>query len=366
MTFKDEMRAAGAKPDGAGPGAGGPGSGPESEDIAQLLRALNEDLHAEEDEDLEAETVDRQGIGLPLGKIAAALFAAVGVGAVAIMLNTANDPGPVQTASVPVAQQAAQTQAPPAQQPTQMPATTAAPQTMAQTAAQTAAQTPPAAVRQPGSPEPLIARAPAAGAQPPAQAPAPPPAGAAPAAPAPALKVPEPPSLPPLAAQPRAAAPQSAGTHTVPKAPEAPPPAAEPPHAAAQKPDTAELQAMLAPPKEAARAAARPAAPTEPRTAQPAPRATTPTPPAASGPVPAGRYTVQLGTFQQAANADALVTKLKAQGFQAYAVSWTDGAQRSWRAVRVGGYGDQSAAKQAAGEVKAKTGLDSIVVSTTR
>ncbi|MDQ2106199.1 SPOR domain-containing protein, partial [Azospirillum isscasi] len=116
-----------------------------------------------------------------------------------------------------------------------------------------------------------------------------------------------------------------------------------------------------------------------PQPAKPAPKtAATPpaTAPSATAPstgvltapspsaVPDGRYTVQVGSFQQADNAQGLVRRLRGLGFNAYALDWTDAEQRSWHVVRVGGYADTAAARQAAASLKDKVEAQPIVVST--
>ncbi|MCR6630242.1 MAG: SPOR domain-containing protein [Magnetospirillum sp.] len=77
-----------------------------------------------------------------------------------------------------------------------------------------------------------------------------------------------------------------------------------------------------------------------------------------------GRYAVQVGSFQQADNAEGLVRRLRGLGFNAYALDWTDAEQRSWHVVRVGGYADTAAAGQAAASLKGKVEAQPIVVST--
>jgi len=106
VTFKDQMKATGKS---------GDASTPESEDIAKLLRALNEDLKADPidhavdlDEDDEEHHAAR---GLPLGKIAAALLAAAGIGVAVVMLDPGGAPTtPTETTAL-VAPAPAQTQA---------------------------------------------------------------------------------------------------------------------------------------------------------------------------------------------------------------------------------------------------------------
>ncbi|CAO3418205.1 SPOR domain-containing protein [Azospirillum doebereinerae] len=343
-------------------GKSGDAHTPESEDIAKLLRALNEDLKADPidaaidlDEDDEERGASR---GLPLGKIAAALLAAAGIGVAVVMLDSGGAPtSPADTTAL-VAPAPAITRAPAAQSPTATPA-----------------------------PESMIARAPTPGAAPAAppvsMAPAPPPAVAAPLTPPPALRVPEPPALPPAATvtkpapavrhaeallppvtpAPRAEPPRAEPPRTE---PEAPPP---PPSAAPKAPETGDLQAMLAPPKEPRdikRAPAKPAdsKPVETKTLETKPAAAKPLtgkPPAS---IPGGPYAVQLGTFKVAENAESLTRRLQGNGFSAYTLAWTDKSNQSWHAVRVGGYADSTAAKRAAGDVKTKLGLDAVVVTT--
>ncbi|ALJ34373.1 SPOR domain-containing protein [Azospirillum brasilense] len=342
------------------------------DDIARLLRALNDDLKADpaEDDDLLSPDAGRKAERhLPIGKIAAALAAAIGIGAVVVMLD--------QGGEAP--------SAPPA------PLITAVP-----SAPPTGGASP--GVVNPAKPEALITRAaPApAPAQPPMQTQtivAPPtvatPPMALPQIPPPALKVPEPPAPPspaPAVTKPAdpVPAPHPVETADGAKAPAHPPasvvtaPVPEPAKAPApaKTTETAELQAMLsAPPPPAAAqrpaAAARPA----PQPAKPAPKtASTPpatapssgvlTPPPSAASVPDGRYTVQVGSFQQADNAEGLVRRLRGLGFNAYALDWTDAEQRSWHVVRVGGYADTTAARQAAASLKGKVEAQPIVVST--
>lgn len=357
-------------------GTSGEAPTPESEDIAKLLRALNDDLRAQpiDDADLDGDEEDAPGSpGLPLGKIAAALVAAVGIGVAVVVLDPGGTPTAPATSTAELAPPApAITRAAPASPPT---ATTNPPQ---------------------GAPEPLIARAPAplppssapvAAPPPVAAAPAPPPAVSPPPAAPPSLRVPEPPALPPpgatvtrpVPATPVARQPDPPPVSR-PQAPvqraEAPAPdsIAPPPPAAPKAANTGELQAMLSPPREPRDTARTPAKPTEPKAAEtrpaepkaveskPAPSAAKP---AVSRPaaIPSGRYTVQIGTFKVAANADSLTRRLQGNGFSAYTLDWTDASNQSWRAVRVGGYPDAAAAKRAATQLKTKMGLDSAVVS---
>ncbi len=342
-TSKDEMKANG-KPSETPP--------PENEDIAKLLRALNEDLRADpQDDDVEHEEEEPAGRSLPLGKIALALLAAGGI-AVGVVYFGSGDPAPVTTAannSAPLVPAPAITRAPTSPAPASTaaaPESLTAPGTMPPSASTQATPTQSAPVQTAPSAAP------------------PPPVAALPASPPPVLKVPEPPSVPATAPatspKPRAAAP----TETAPAAPAAQKP--EPPKPDAAKPeqpaaDTGSLQAMLAPPKDAAKrppAAAAGNGESKPNAKAAAPSA------APSATPPAGRYTVQVGTFTVMANADSLAQRLQGSGFQAYTVDWTDSSNRSWRAVRVGGFPDPAAAKREAEQLKSKMGLTPVVVTT--
>ncbi|XKH34947.1 SPOR domain-containing protein [Azospirillum doebereinerae] len=343
-------------------GKSGDAHTPESEDIAKLLRALNEDLKADPIDaaiDLDEDDEERHAArGLPLGKIAAALLAAAGIGVAVVMLDPGGAPTQPTEATALVAPAPAITRAP-------------APQPSA------------------AAPESMIARAPAPSAAPVAPpvstAPAPPPAVAAPLTPPPALRVPEPPALPPTATvtkpvpavrqaeallPPVTPAPRAEAPRAEPETPPSSPPPAAPvvPKAA----ETGELQAMLAPPKEPRDTKRVPAKPTDSKAVEAKPAETKPAAPvvpkAAAGKplvtIPGGPYAVQTGTFKVAENAESLTRRLQGNGFSAYTLAWTDKSSQSWHAVRVGGYADSAAAKRAAGELKAKFGIDSVVVAT--
>ncbi|MFP5516938.1 MAG: SPOR domain-containing protein [Alphaproteobacteria bacterium] len=373
-TLKDEMKANG-KPSETPP--------PENEDIAKLLRALNEDLHADQQDEVEDDEEEPASRGLPLGKIALALLAAGGI-AVGVVYLGSGDPEPVTTAansSSPMVPAPAITRAP----------QNASPSNPAQPGAATSSA--PVATVTPPAQTPSTQAAPAAPAMPPAASSAPPPPVAAlPANPPPVLKVPEPPPVPataPVAApKPRATVPAETASPPAAQKPEAPKPdtakpdtakpdAAKPEQPASGEPaDTGSLQAMLAPPKEAAKRPPAGAAPAATPTAPPAPPATASAPPAANSEakpparaatppasMPAGRYTVQVGTFSVTANADSLAQRLQGGGFQAYTVDWTDSSNRSWRAVRVGGFADQTAARREAEQLKTKMGLNPVVIT---
>lgn len=351
-TSKDEMKANGKSSETPPP---------ENEDIAKLLRALNEDLRADpQDDDVEYEEEEPASRGLPLGKIALALLAAGGI-AVGVVYFGSGDPAPVTTAvsgSAPMVPAPAITRAPsnPAPAPT---ATTPPPAT--------------GSLPSPGMPPSTASQAAPAQTPPvqavPSAAP-PPPVAALPASPPPVLTVPEPPAVPATApatpTKPRAAAPaENAPAAPAAQKPEPPKPDATKPGPSAAAPsDTGSLQAMLAPPKDAAKRppTAAPAAPAAPPPASAGNGESKPNTKAA--PPPAGRYTVQVGTFTVTANADSLAQRLQGSGFQAYTVDWTDSSNRSWRAVRVGGFPDPAAAKREAEQLKSKMGLNPVVVTT--
>ena len=399
MTFKDEMKAATTKADDAT-------ESNTHDDIARLLRTLNEDLRDDMKDDLRAgprapeddDPLDLDDLGdgedteverrrIPFGKIAAALLTAAGVGAGVVYLDRRNNEAQVETAAVTPAAPASQATGP------------ATSQITAQGGASPAAP-PPLVLRAPGTagtgaaPEALITRAPTAG--PVAAPPAPPPAVKAAAelppaptepprltlqtakpvpepAPAPVSAAPAPAAQPAVAAPPTAPAivkaPLTVAEAPKPAAPTAPvqnaspptapvpnalaqsaPPPAEPPPSAPAKPDTAELQAMLSPKPAPAGKDARKVRSTPAERPRPAP-------------APSGSYAVQLGSFQKAENAEALSGKLTAKGFHAYTMDWTDATQTQWKVVRVGGYESRDDAARVAGELKAAFGLTPMVVN---
>lgn len=82
-------------------------------------------------------------------------------------------------------------------------------------------------------------------------------------------------------------------------------------------------------------------------------------PPAArpsADPAVRGPYTIQVGTFSVLGNADRLVERLARAGFDAYAVDWTDGNGRPWRAVRVGSIRSEAEARRVAAEIRSRSG----------
>ncbi len=345
----------------------------EKDDIAQLLRAINDDLKGGRlgDEDEPADDEDDEPVEpartIPFGKIAVALFAAAGVGLGVILLDSyGRDGTPVAPSPAVVAETAAPApDAPPAPAASRLAAVGT---TVIPARGGASSDEPPPLLLRPAPTEPPPDEAPAAAEVPP------PPAGAGtvpamPAAHGPAQA--QTPAQAPAQAQVPAQVPPAAPAHT------APPPAAavqaptEPPleelaadeelagdeemeaeggAPAAAPSSTGELQAALsvapAPPPAAAAAAA------------PAPRRSAP-PASASG-----RFVVQVGTFQEARNADTLVRRLADRGYRAFAMDWVDGSERAWTAVRVGGYQSRGDAARTADALKRELGLSPIVLGT--
>lgn len=345
----------------------------DNDDIAKLLRALNDDIRpdakttaeAEYADDADDDGEDEAPRQMPYGKIALALLTAAGIGLAVVVLDGSRSTTPAPSAgSATVPSQTAETlPAPPA---TALPGGMAAPGGVpgAATSGITAptgypqpsyAQPPgygqPAVTRS-GQPEALIARPGSPGGM----------AGAGMATGG-------------MAAGGMAAAPSQLQTQTVPIPSVAPPTSGQPPvppapvAAAAPPPaspaseaprnavaaippaDTAALQAALAPK-------------TPPRPVLVKPTRTQPEEPATpTRSIPDGRYSVQVGTFRDAANADSLLHKLNSHGFRAYTVDWTDQNAQSWRAVRVGGTDSQNEARHLAAELKSKLGINGYVVS---
>jgi hypothetical protein len=198
-------------------------------------------------------------------------------------------------------------------------------------------------------PEGLIARpnAPTASPAPPASAqPAPVPTPQA-TVPAPA-PVPAPQAAAPVPATP---APAAEPPHPVPvPAPvEAKPESAPPPVAPAPK----AAPAPVAPEQPAPAADSKPAKPSTPPVVEP--KAAEPKPaPAATGPAApsASRFAIQVGTFSVAANADDVKRKLETHGYPVQVIDWTDKAGKAWRAVRVGPYKTDTDARKAATDLK--------------
>jgi septal ring-binding cell division protein DamX len=115
---------------------------------------------------------------------------------------------------------------------------------------------------------------------------------------------------------------------------------------------------VASPPPAAPRVVASPSPKPVPTTpAKPAPA---PVPaPASAGAVPGGpgHWAVQVGTFSVAGNAEQLVRKLGQNGRAAYVVEWQDRQGRTWKAVRVGNFTSEAAARAAVDELKTRMDL---------
>lgn len=350
MTFKDELRAVDPRPGAASP---------DRDNIARLLRELNEDLNdgsarqglTDEDEDRRR---DPRG-GLPMARIAVALLVAGGIAFGVVMLdhNTpapADDaaPAPVLAAARPPATESLITRSPgPAQpapaaaaQPAAAP-TQQSPTQQSPTLPNATQQTPTAQTPTPQTPPPppaAVQPAPSAAAAPPAQP------ASRPVAPAPAA----PPSVTTNAAPTNTAELQALLRSPAPAQPPAPQPPATQPQAARP----AAGQAQSAPTQSA-----------QPQTAQLQTAARPAAPARQAAPAGNGRYAVQVGSFTVSDNAEALVRKLADQGYNAYAFDWTDRNQRAWRTVRVGNFASDAEARRAADELK-RLNLPTSVVTT--
>jgi cell division protein FtsN len=84
-------------------------------------------------------------------------------------------------------------------------------------------------------------------------------------------------------------------------------------------------------------------------------RGTKPSDPADKG------YTLQLGAFLGATNADRLLQQLADKGYKAEVSSMTDAHKRVWRLVRIGSYPDRDGARAAVQEMEEKTGIKAII-----
>ncbi|MCW2245492.1 cell division septation protein DedD [Azospirillum fermentarium] len=334
----------------------------DNDDIAKLLRALNDDIRPDAKapaadgyaDDADDEGEDEPPRQMPYGKIALALLTAAGIGLAVVVLDgsrSAAPPAPAPGALIP-SQNAETLTAPPA---AAGGGTGMAGQGMAPSGQSPAYPQNPVYAQAPGyaQPQGLVSRSGAAPegliARPGGVA------GASPSLPAQQLQtqtVPIPSVAPPSSGMP-VAPPMAVAVAP----PPASPPSEAPRNAVAAIPpaDTAALQAALAP--KVPQGPQRPPVLVKPTRTQPEEPAT----PARS--IPDGRYSVQVGTFRDAANADSLLHRLNSHGFRAYTVDWTDQNAQSWRAVRVGGTDSQNEAKHLASELKSKLGINGYIVS---
>lgn len=316
MSFRDELRATQAPT---------PPSSGENDDVARMLRALNDGSRASDHRALADpfdEGSEQRGF---TGFVASLLLTLIVLGAGLATVYAAYGESVFSTVASWFSSDS------------RAPVTASAPA--------------PAPRRGDAPPEGLIARPAAPAATPAPAAPATPaPVTATPAAPVPANAAPAPVEAPkpvaPAATAPVTPAPATETPHPAPVAsqPEPPPqPAAAPAKPAAEvAPPAPEPVKAAKPAPSAEKPAAEKPAPVSTETVKPL------TPPAAGG----GRFAIQVGTFSVPANADDLKKKVEAKGLPVMIVNWTDKAGKAWRAVRVGPYKTDAEARKAAEELR--------------
>lgn len=217
---------------------------------------------------------------------------------------------------------------------------------------------PPIVAAQEPSPSPPVEQA--------VQPPEPPPPASEPAPPAPppapvaAEALPAIPEAPPTMAE----APPPEPQPTSPVAEVAPPPTVAIPlvPAAEQEPEPeidpgiAALSALVArsPSASAPNIAPSPVQQPSPPTPSLAPSAA----PSAPGPY----FTIQVGSFQDPANAASLARSLGTKGWEAFVVDWTNGSGQVWKVVRVGRYLTEAQAAAASTELSSAANLRGNVI----
>jgi cell division septation protein DedD len=100
---------------------------------------------------------------------------------------------------------------------------------------------------------------------------------------------------------------------------------------------------------------------------EPAPAAPPAPIPSASAKPPAAQdgasyFTIQIGSFQDPANAASLVRSLGIKGWEAFAVDWTNSAGQVWKVVRVGRYQTEAQATGASAELFSAANLRGNVI----
>jgi cell division protein FtsN len=83
-----------------------------------------------------------------------------------------------------------------------------------------------------------------------------------------------------------------------------------------------------------------------------------PAAPAVSGPY----FTIQVGSFQDPANAASLQRSLGTKGWEAFVVDWTNGSGQVWKVVRVGRYLTEAQAAAASTELSSAANLRGNVI----
>jgi hypothetical protein len=194
---------------------------------------------------------------------------------------------------------------------------------------------------------------------PPAPEPVPP---APPPAPVAAEALPAIPEAPPAMVE--AAPPEPQAT---PVAEAAPPPTEAIPLMPAAEPEPeidpgiAALSALVARSHSASAPNASPAPPAPPLPVQqPSPA---PSPASMAAPsVPGPYFTIQVGSFQDPANAAGLARSLGTKGWEAFVVDWTNGSGQVWKVVRVGRYLTEAQAAEASTELMSAANLRGNVI----
>jgi septal ring-binding cell division protein DamX len=237
---------------------------------------------------------------------------------------------------------------------------------------------PPAVVHEPRAEPPIVA----------AQESSPPP---------PVEQTVQPPELPPSAPEPAPPAPPPApvAAETLPAIPEAPPAMAEAPPpepqptspvaeaappptvaiplvpAAEQEPEPeidpgiAALSALVArsPSASVPNATAAPDVASAPPLPVPVRQPSPPAPAPLAAPSVIGPYfTIQVGSFQDPANAASLARSLGTKGWEAFVVDWTNGSGQVWKVVRVGRYLTEAQAAAASTELSSAANLRGNVI----
>jgi cell division septation protein DedD len=78
---------------------------------------------------------------------------------------------------------------------------------------------------------------------------------------------------------------------------------------------------------------------------------------------PAGPYfTIQVGSFQDPANAASLVRSLGVKGWEAFVVDWANSTGHIWKVVRVGRYKTEAQAVSASAELTSAANLRGNVI----
>ncbi|MBN2362074.1 MAG: SPOR domain-containing protein, partial [Deltaproteobacteria bacterium] len=101
---------------------------------------------------------------------------------------------------------------------------------------------------------------------------------------------------------------------------------------------------------------------TEPQSAAPTATDHLPPPPIVTVPPDAGRFSLQAGAFPDEAVAKALAARLDSRGYQVHIVPAQVEGKGSWYRVRVGSYGDRSAAESERSKLSGE-GVFAIVVT---